>query len=260
MNQPTPAIVSQSAARRLPRAALLLLCLAYLLPGLIARAPWKSADMASFGYMLELARGNTGWMDPRLMGLRPEADGLLPYWLGAWAIQISTAWLEPAMAARLPFFLLLALAMGGTWCAAFNLARSPRAQPVAFAFGGEALPSDYARAIADGAVLALIACLGLAQLSHEITTSVAQLAFTALSFLALAALQNRPRGAGVALGAGLLGLTFSGAPSLAAFFGLGGALLHLVCAVPEGVGPRSRWRAVVIVLVATLLAAFLAWR
>ena len=42
-------------------------------------------------------------------------------------------------------------------------------QPVAFAFGGEASPLDYARAIADAALLALIASLGLLQLGHETT-------------------------------------------------------------------------------------------
>ena len=259
MNQPTPAIVSQNAARRLPRPALLLLCLAYMLPGLIGREPWKSADMASFGYMLELARGHTGWLDPRLFGLRPEADGLLPYWLGAWAIQASPDWLAPAMAARLPFFALLAVALAATWYAVYQLARNPQAQPVAFAFGGEARPSDYARAIADGALLALIACLGLAQLSHEITTSVAQLAFAALTFLGLAAMQRRPHGAGLTLAAGLLGLTFSGAPSLAAYFGFGGAVLHLACAMPDDADRSARWRAVAIIAGATLLAAALAW-
>jgi hypothetical protein len=57
LNQPTPAIVAQSAVRRLPRAALLLFCLAYVLPGYMGREPWKGADMTAFGYMAELARG-----------------------------------------------------------------------------------------------------------------------------------------------------------------------------------------------------------
>ena len=56
MNQPTPAIVTQDAVRRLPRIALLLLCLAYLLPGFVGREPWKNADITGFGYMYELAR------------------------------------------------------------------------------------------------------------------------------------------------------------------------------------------------------------
>jgi hypothetical protein len=62
-----------------------------------------------------------------------------------------------------------------TWWAVYYLARTPGAQPVAFAFGGEA-PQDYARAMADGGLLALMACLGLAQFSHETTSYLAQLA------------------------------------------------------------------------------------
>ena len=54
MTPPTPAIVAQNAVRRLPRIALLLLCLAYVVPGFIGREPWKNADMTAFGYMAEL--------------------------------------------------------------------------------------------------------------------------------------------------------------------------------------------------------------
>ena len=84
--QPTPAIVAQSAVRRLPRLALLLLCAAYLMPGLLGRGPWKSADITSYGYMAALARSTevlARWLDPLLLGLRPEPPALLPYWIGA---------------------------------------------------------------------------------------------------------------------------------------------------------------------------------
>jgi len=93
VNSPTPAIVTQKAVRPLPRWALLLLCLAYVVPGFVGRAPWKNADVAAFGYMLELANGHTAWLRPLLGGIPPETDGLLPYWLGAWAIQITPDWL-----------------------------------------------------------------------------------------------------------------------------------------------------------------------
>ena len=45
--------------------------------------------------------------------------------------------MDAALAARLPFIALLALALGATWYAVYHLARSPQAQPVAFAFGGK---------------------------------------------------------------------------------------------------------------------------
>ena len=53
------------------------------------------------------------------------------------------------LAARIPFGVMLGVAMLATWYATYYLARNPKAQPVAFAFGGEASPTDYARALAD---------------------------------------------------------------------------------------------------------------
>lgn len=182
MTPPTPAIVTQNAVSPLPRWALLLLCIAYVVPGFVGRDPWKNADVTAFGYMLELAQGRTPWLAPLLGSMPPETEGLLPYWLGAWAMQIAPSWLSAEMAVRIPFAALLALTLIATWYGVYYLARSPGAQPVAFAFGGEAPPLDYARAIADGALLALIACLGLAQLSHETTSYLVQLSCTALLF------------------------------------------------------------------------------
>ncbi|PKO63265.1 MAG: hypothetical protein CVU24_00240 [Betaproteobacteria bacterium HGW-Betaproteobacteria-18] len=228
MNQPTPAIVAQGAVKRLPRLALLLFCLAYVLPGFLGRVPWKYDDISTFGYMAELARGATDWWRPTLGGVSPEVDALLPYWLGAWAIQVAPHWLPSDLAARVPFMLLLVLALMATWYGTYYLARNPKAQPVAFAFGGEAHPTDYARAIADGALLAFIACLGLAQLAHETTPALTQLCFTALLFYATAALPYRPWAAGLSAGVALFGLTLSGAPSMALALGLGGATLYLL--------------------------------
>lgn len=212
--------------RRLPRPALLLFCAAYVLSGFVGRMPWKSADLTSFGYMLELALGHSSWLSPRLMGLPAELDGLLPYWLGAWAIQLAPSWLAPDFAARLPFIALLGVSLLATWYGTYFLARSPGAQPVAFAFGGEALPADYARAVADGGLLAFIACLGLAQLSHETTPAQVQLCCAAMLFYAVAALPYRTLGPAVAGTLGLAGLAMSGAPSVAMLLGLGSALLQ----------------------------------
>lgn len=226
MNLPTPAIVTQAGARRFPRWALLVFCLAYLLPGFLGRDAWKSADMTALGYMAELATGGGNWWAPTLMGIPADNPAVLPYWLGAWAMQWAPHWIDADFAARLPFVGLLILAMAGTWYGTYYLARSPLAQPVAFAFGGEALPADYAHAIADGGVLAFMACLGLAQLSHETSPALAQLGCTALYFYGMAALPYRLIGPMVAATLGLVGLSLSGAPSLALLFGLGGMVLH----------------------------------
>jgi hypothetical protein len=228
VTQPTPAIVPQSAVRRLPRVALWLFCAAYVLPGLFGREPWKGNEFTAFGHMLALAEGASDWLNPSVWGQTPELDALLPYWLGAWAIQIAPPWLSAGLAARLPFALLLGLTLTTTWHGVYYLALSPQAQPVPFAFGGEAKPKDYARTIADGAVLALIACLGLTLLSHEASPILTQLAFMSCAFYGVAALPYHPRYSLTALSIGLLGLCLSGAPSFAVMMAIGSGFLCLL--------------------------------
>lgn len=228
MTQPTPAIVPQSAVRRLPRVALWLFCAAYVLPGLFGREPWKGNEFTAFGHMLALAEGVSDWLSPSAWGQIPELDALLPYWLGAWAIQLAPTWVSAGLAARLPFALLLGLTLASTWHGVYYLALSPQAQPVPFAFGGEAKPKDYARTIADGGVLALIACLGLTLLSHEASPILAQLAFVSCAFYGVAALPYHPRYSLIALSIGLVGLCLSGAPSFAVLMAVGSGLLCLL--------------------------------
>ncbi|MFN3436940.1 MAG: hypothetical protein ACK41V_04555 [Acidovorax sp.] len=256
MTPPTPAIVTQNAVSPLPRWALMLLCIAYVVPGFLGRDPWKSADVTAFGYMLELAHGRTPWFSPLLGGMAPETEGLLPYWLGAWAIQIAPAWISAELAVRLPFAGLLAITLIATWYAVYYLARSPGAQPVAFAFGGEANPPDYARAIADGGLLALIACLGLAQLSHEVTSYLVQLSCTALTFFAVAAMPHRTVAPAMALVAGIAGLTLAGAPALATLLGVG-SIAVVVYAPGSHADRRLRWALFLVAVV--VMAALLAW-
>ena len=256
MNLPTPAIVTQSAVSPLPRWALILLCIAYVVPGFVGRDPWKSADVTAFGYMLELAQGRTPWLNPLLGGMPPDTEGLLPYWLGAWAHQLAPTWVTADMAVRLPFAFLLVITLATTWYGVYYLARSPGAQPVAFAFGGEATPADYARAIADGGLLALIACLGLAQLSHETTGYVVQLSCTAMVFFSVAAMPHRTVAPALALVTGMVGLTLAGGPALAALLGLGS--MAVVVWAP-GSDTDHRWRWALAVASVTFLAALLAW-
>lgn len=168
---PSPAIVAQEAVRRLPRWSLVLLCAVYVLAGFVGREPWKSADIAGFGLLFDTL-GTSEW-----------------------------AWLITRMAAV--FFLALTLVT--TWYSMYYLARRDAAQPVPFAFGGEAKPTDYARALADGALLALIACLGLAQLSHETTPALLQMALVSLAFFGLSCYRYHRYESAVALVIAVLG-------------------------------------------------------
>ncbi|MGZ8260739.1 MAG: hypothetical protein ACXWUL_09330 [Caldimonas sp.] len=251
MNPPNPALVSQREAEPLPRLALLLLCAAYVLPGLVGRDPWKSADITAFGYIVNIATGKTGWLAPTVGGL-PADGALLPYWIGAAFVRALTPLLDPIVAARIPFALLLAAALSLTWYAAYHLARSESAQPLPFAFGGEAAPVDYARAIADGAVLALIASLGLLQLGHESTPELVQLAAVALYLYGLAASPAKPMLGGALAALAIVVLAASGAPSIAMLLSAVGAATTLRSPA------SSRSLALVWLLLGALVAAVVA--
>jgi 4-amino-4-deoxy-L-arabinose transferase-like glycosyltransferase len=252
VNNPNPALVTARSARRMPRWALLLLCAAYVLPGLVGRDPWRSADLSAFGIMAAMAEGRTSWWAPTLGGVAADT-ALLPHWLGAAFIAGGHGLIDPALAARLPFAALLALTLALVWYSTYLLARTEAAQPVAFAFGGEAEPVAYARAMADGGLLALMATLGLLQLGHETTPELAQLFAVSLYVYGLAAAPSRPWRSRWAVLLALPILAASGAPTVAMAVGLGGWLL---CSRSR-LAPVRSFAAVV--LLATLLAGLAAW-
>lgn len=256
--------------RRLPRLALLLFCVAYVLPGFLGRGPWKNEDIAGFGVMSELVHTASDWLTPQLLGQTTGFDALLPYWLGALFIK-ALPFLDASLAARLPFVLLLVLTLLCTWYGTYHLARSPRAQPVAFAFGGEATPVDYARSMADASLLALLACLGLAQLSHETTPALAQLSCMALTYYALAASADKkvtqPSWAHAGLVLGLAGLALSGAPTMAVLLGVGGVGVeflqrhsnHRSEVERDSTSKTERAPWLIVIALTTVLVSMLAW-
>jgi len=237
---------------------LLLLCAAYVLPGVFGRDPWRNADLAAFGQMLALAEGRTSWWHPALGGVAADT-ALLPHWLGAAFITLLAPPLDPALAARVPFALLLVATLAFVWYSAFHLARTEAAQPLAFAFGGEAPPVDYARAIADGALLALMATLGLLQLGHETTPELAQLAAVSMFLYGVAVAPYRHGRARLAVLAALPLLADSGAPAMALAMGTGAAV---VCRLSRQQTVRrfAPWLVAATAAAAALAFAVGAWR
>ncbi len=230
---------------------MLLLCAAYILPGLFGRDPWRQADLSSFGFMASIAQGHAPWWQPAIGGV-PAEGGPLPYWVGALAIK-ALPFADAAFAARLPFALILMLTLMLVWYSCFHLACTEAAQPVAFAFGGEAQSTDYARALADGALLALMATLGLLQLGHETTPELLQLLASSLFLYGLAAAPFRPEKARWAALVSLPVLAASGAPLVAMALAVVGAWL---CNRSRYASARAlvKW-----LLLAGLLSSFSAW-
>ena len=130
MQIPSPAIVTRQAVRRLPRGWLLALCVVYAFMGVVGRDPWKSNDLTSFGYMLSLRDGISGWLSLQMAGQSPELDALAPYWLGVGAMNL-LPFLSADLAARVFFALLNLFGMFCLWQGIYFLARNPQAQPVA---------------------------------------------------------------------------------------------------------------------------------
>jgi 4-amino-4-deoxy-L-arabinose transferase-like glycosyltransferase len=252
LNSPNPALVTQRAVQRLPRLALILFCAAYVVPGVFGRDPWRNADITAFGYMVNLAEGRSAWFLPTVGGL-PSDTALLPYWLGAIFVKLLGPWFGPALAARIPFALLLVAALVLVWYSSYHLARTEAAQPLAFAFGGEADPVDYARAIADGSLLALIATLGLLQLGHETTPELAQLASVSLYLYGLSATPFRGWAPRLAVLAALPALAASGAPTVALALGLVGIVVSATSDHPPA-RPFVAW-----IAAGTALGAAAAW-
>lgn len=221
----TPALVTQDAAARLPRLALWLMTGLYLLPGLLGRDPWRNAELTAYGIMLAMAEGRTSWWQPALAQV--VLDVPLPaHWLGAISIGLlQPLGIEATLAARLPFLTLLGATLGLVWWSCYRLARTEAAQPVAFAFGGEADATAYARALADSAVLAFMATLGVLQLGHEATPEILQLTAGALVLWVLSAPSERTTWNGLALVLALSTLAASGAPGMALLCALACALI-----------------------------------
>ncbi len=225
-----------------------LLCAAYVVPGVVGRDPWKFADLTAFGYAMELAQGSSFWTQPSLGGLHSDL-ALLPYWLGAAFIRLAPAWADPAFMARLPYALMLAATLALVWGTCFFLARTDKAQPLAFAFGGQAKPLDYARSLADASVLAFMASLGLLQLGHETTPELVQLFGVTGWMFGLALAPFRPWVSRLFVMLTLALLALSGGPSIALCLGATGLLILGGSRMPMA---RSLWPWVVVSMLCSL--------
>ncbi len=163
---------------RLPNPGLLLLCVAWLLPGLIGHDPWKGDDGAGFARLYTLLQ--TGdWLAPALDGARFPP---LYYWLAAATARLTSPLLALHDGARLASGVFIALAL-------FFTARTAR----------ELLGPEHVWA----AVLTLLGSLGLLLNGHELNPYTAQLAGVAIALYGLARLAKDYRG-GWAVAAGLV--------------------------------------------------------
>ena len=216
--QPSPARLTAEATIKLPRWALIALCLLYILPGLIGRDPWKSEDAAAFGAMWTMADaaghgGAADWLVPNVVGAPVVDSGPLMYWVGALCIKAFGALLGPPLAARLATVLFFLMTVTGLWYATVLVNRRPAAQPARLAFGGHPDPKDYARVLADGSLLILLATVGLLVRAHETSSDVAMLAMLSMALYGMARSLDEAKTGAAWIAAALVGLVLSRGPA-----------------------------------------------
>lgn len=224
---------------------------AYILPGLFARDPWSLEDAAAFGVMWTMAQGGAeAWWLPSVAGQSLPEEGPLPFWIGGLMIRLFGGVLGDIVAARLVTVLWFVMATTSLWYATYRLARRPEAQPVAFAFGGEANPRDYGRMLADIAVLLMLATFGIVIRMHETVAEAALFAFVSALLLSLAvSMEDAWKGTiGAAAALAAIALTRGWLPA--------GALMIATLIFVLSFGKQRALRAIVTV---ALAAALFAW-
>ncbi|HXA47772.1 MAG TPA: glycosyltransferase [Burkholderiaceae bacterium] len=206
-----PVRLPASATNALPRWAMIALCMLYILPGLIARDPWKNLDAASFGIEWTMAHGNlSDWLWPHIGNLTMPEEGPLAFWLGAICIRLFGWLVGDPMAARIASICFFVVGSLSVWYATFLLGRRAEAQPLRLAFGGQPEAKDYGRTLADGALLIYLGCLGLLLPVHATSPKALQVSLVAYGvYLAIRLFDSPSRQAAIKLGLtlGLLVLT-----------------------------------------------------
>src|SRR5690606_10205068 len=127
----------------LPRMALLVVGVIYILAGLFFRDPWKTDDVVGLATMMTaLNDGGHAWLLPQIGVLAHAQDGPLITWVGAlciWAFapffELFATPLDAAIiASRLPNFLWFGLMTASVWYGTYLLGRRPEPQPMALPF------------------------------------------------------------------------------------------------------------------------------
>jgi len=194
------------------RVVLVLVALAFTLPGLIGHDPWKTYDAVAIEIINQMHRSGD-WLVPRLAGEPWIEDPPLYHWIALMFAKL-LGWALPFHgAARLASALCVLIA---AWMIYFAARR--------------AAPAGQQRNAGATAMLVLIGSVGLLVHAHEAVPDLASLAAGCGAFAFAALAGQRPLGAGVGLGASLGVAFLSAGPVTPAAIGLAALITPLACA------------------------------
>ena len=213
----------------LPAPALALLVAAFLLPGLVGHAPWKTEDAVGFGVLWQMLE-NGGWLTPRLAGEPWFDDGPLYFWVAAAFVKALGFALAPHDAARFASALFVLLALWFVRLASREL---------------------YGRVQGDLSALAFLGCVGLMWHAHEVAAETAMLAGVAAAYYGLAIAHKKPLKGGLVFGIGaVVAFLAKGVPALAH------PLLAALLVLPLSAFVHARTYAIAVAIGLAVLAPF----
>lgn len=245
--------MTEQAAQNIPRPLLLALILIYCIAGFWGREPFKPLEINQLGWLfLYSDHGTTSkaielGFDPLL---HPESFVIFKT---IWWNELNPKFVFWGFQA-ISFF-VLCLTMFFIWHAAKRFASLSAAQPVTFAFGGEAKSSTYSVAIADSTVMALIAALGFSQFGHESSPFIFQIACVSALMMALSVTQGSGLIRLISRSLPLICLAFAGAPLLAVLLCL---TLVVQSVLARSAGPRPKEILLHLILMVGLIP-FIVW-
>jgi len=224
-SRPLPGLAASSATP-FPKSLLVWLAALLGLSGLWLHSPWQGPDIEAIAMVrshLEASQfQGAGWLSVPSLGQWVMAEqGPLFIWLAAGLARVfglasdalgESLWLTTPLqvtaAARLTQLGLMLLGLWALWRATYRLARRREARPFDPLGIGPSGP-DFARTVADCAVLFAIGTLGALARWHEAGSATSSFALQALLLWALSMAPERPRQAGLGVGLSLTGLLLS---------------------------------------------------
>jgi 4-amino-4-deoxy-L-arabinose transferase-like glycosyltransferase len=179
-----------------------------------------------------MVRGNyNDWLFPNLAGLQFLDRGPMSGWVYAIGIKLfDLVGMSEHVAVRVVAILLIFLGLALVWYAAYELTSRKGVQPTD-PFGVAASTTELGRAIADSAVLILMACFGLVARLHETSVDAIQFTWTCLVMYGLAVGLERPRLGGTLFGLAIAFTALTRGPYLAIAF-IAAWLLSMLMSTP----------------------------
>ena len=175
-------------------ALFIIICIAWILPGLIGHDPWKPDEAMAFSVIHGMLREGH-WLMPMIAGVPSVDYPPLYYWVAAATAFLSSSFLPLHDGARLASGVFMLITIVFTYRTANRLfdARAGRI-----------------------AVLLLIGCLGLLLRGHEINPEVAGLAGFSIAFYGLTRIRSEPGKGGITtgIGGGVVALSIGVVPAL----------------------------------------------